>query len=267
MDIAKSEEKVKQANGESMLASVEIILRTSPALQDLEANCRLITKFLGPPPNMSLRDGCVRGSIKLLEWIWDSSCASVEDRVPRWTLTNYLRSEPYYYSYQFSMALSEAAGQGNLDIVKWLFRHFSSCKAHDSVAYTAAKNGHLHVLQFLWAYTDKATTGETPPSKKRKVVECGSGACAEGASDNHMIGSTHSVDWNYSCIVVAAEHGHFDIVRWLYEATPMNMYAGMYDRAIRHILRVGNDELVQLLLPPGRCVLDYAEGCPRPEVI
>lgn len=57
-------------------------------------------------------------------------------------------------------------------------------------------------------------------------------------------------------------------MRWLYQNTPhYDKYDSSYGETIQHALHGGEDELVELLLPPGRCVLDYADDCPRVDVI
>lgn len=68
-------------------------------------------------------------------------------------------------------------------------------------------------------------------------------------------------------MLVAVTNGHFHVVRWLCETIPHDKFGSNYDRAIQLALGAGDDELVQLLLPPGRCVLDYAANCPRVDVI
>ncbi|EGZ05549.1 hypothetical protein PHYSODRAFT_533826 [Phytophthora sojae] len=242
-----------------MLVSIDAVLRCKPALRDLEA---VIAKFLGPPPNMSLSDACHEGSIKLLDWIWNCSCTSVDDRATQWSLTNYLRSEPRYYSLQFSKSIATAANQGNLEMVKWLFAHFSDCGAPAGAAYNAAMWGHLHVLEFLWAHSDV----NMPLYKKQKVIDGGSEIGGQYAAEYEE--TNNCVEWDNDYIIwAAAQCDRFDIVRWLYHNTPVNMREWPYDLTIEHILSTGDDELVQLLLPPGRCVLDYAKRCPRVDVI
>ncbi|KAK1930022.1 hypothetical protein P3T76_014519 [Phytophthora citrophthora] len=42
-----------------------------------------------------------------------------------------------------------AAGRGDLEIIKWLFTHFSDCEVPLEAVKAAASNGHLSVLQYL----------------------------------------------------------------------------------------------------------------------
>ncbi|KAE8881042.1 hypothetical protein PF005_g21377 [Phytophthora fragariae] len=119
-------------------------------------------------------------------------------------------------------------------------------------------HGHLHVLEFLWSYTEEATSGDIPSYKKQKVA----------AVNSCYANARNIVYWDDDIILATAKHGHFDVVRWLYKNTPLDMYGSRrYGLMIKHILRAGDDELVQLLLRPGRCVLDYAGNCPRVEMI
>jgi len=112
-----------------MFASLDVTLRRFPALESYEHTTRAISRFLGVPPNLLLSEACEHGSIATLEWIWAASCTTVEGRTPGWSLTNYLRSDPHYYRWQFAKSLYAAAERGDLEIVEWLFAHFSGCEA------------------------------------------------------------------------------------------------------------------------------------------
>ncbi|KAG6946529.1 hypothetical protein JG687_00016640, partial [Phytophthora cactorum] len=70
-------------------------------------------------------------------------------------------------------------------------------------------------------------------------------------------------------VLLAAEQGHFEVVCWLCEHTveEEEKYDETYDEVMKHVLKFGDDDLTKFLLPPGRCVLDYAKNCPRVEVI
>lgn len=158
---------------------------------------------------------------------------------------------------QFSKSIATAANQGNLEMVKWLFAHFSDCGAPAGAAYNAAMWGHLHVLEFLWAHSDV----NMPLYKKQKVIDGGSEIGGQYAAEYEE--TNNCVEWDNDYIIwAAAQCDRFDIVRWLYHNTPVNMREWPYDLTIEHILSTGDDELVQLLLPPGRCVLDYAKKVP-----
>ncbi|KAG7378495.1 DNA excision repair protein ERCC-6 [Phytophthora pseudosyringae] len=75
--------------------------------------------------------------------------------------------------------------------------------------------------------------------------------------------------WGKSTVLFAARSGHYEMVRWLCENTleEEEKGQGTYDDIIEHALNIGDDDLVKFMLPPGKCVLDYAEDCPRVEVI
>ncbi|KAG7386575.1 DNA excision repair protein ERCC-6 [Phytophthora pseudosyringae] len=247
-----------------MLSSIEVMLRSHAELRDVEAASWIISSFLGPPPNMSLREACSTGCVRLLEWMWASSCISVADRQPQWTLTNYMRSDPHYYRYQFSKSVEIAAARGDLVVLEWLFAHFSGCEVPTSVVDAAVRKGHLPAVQFLWFNSSESRVDETPIHKKRKIVD-GSGPILAEKLDRESPergGTDNDVRWGDRLVVFAAEHDHFEIVRWLCENTledkgddwdDMNG-----DQVIEYTLRFSDDDLVKPLLPPGRCVLDGA---------
>ncbi|ETL79021.1 hypothetical protein L917_20265 [Phytophthora nicotianae] len=251
-----------------MLPCIEVVLRSHARLKDAEFASWMVSSFLGPPPNMSLREACSTGCIRLLDWIWISSCTSVADRVPHWTLTNYLRSDRYYYHYQFTKSLEVAANRGDLEVVKWLVVHFSGCEAPASVVGAAVIKGHLSVVKYLWVHC-RYISAEC--NKKRKVVDDKGQVLAEKRSEELIKHNAagNRVCWGDRIVLLAAEHGHFEMVRWLCENTlgEEEKYYETYDKVMKHALRFGDDDLTKFLLPRGRCILDYAKKCPRLEVI
>jgi hypothetical protein len=126
--------------------------------------------------------------------------------------------------------------------------------------------------QFLWEHSDEVQHSDRQSFKKRKIVSDGGAALAESESGNpttrrHFASEVH---WDDIVILRAAEGGHFDIARWLCEHTE---YASaiwsdwFVERLVKCTLDGGADDLVQLFLPRGMCVLDYAEAWSRVEVI
>eukprot|EP00644_Phytophthora_capsici_P007140 jgi/Phyca11/112308/e_gw1.22.244.1 len=142
----------------------------------------LITRFLLPSPTMSLADAIQFNSLELLDWIWDASCTSVDARRSTWTLTNYLRSDPHYYRWQFAEAMKVAVQYGNFEVVKWLFAHFSWCVVPIAVVESAVSKGNLDILKFL--------------------------------RDNDA--DARSLDMRYA----VATGGHVDVLRWYIERFP-----------------------------------------------
>ncbi|KAE8880985.1 hypothetical protein PF005_g14608 [Phytophthora fragariae] len=91
------------------LPSVAFVLRhqaNADALLNLGVS---ICNFLGPSPNLTLQEACQSESIALLEWLWGLSCPSAAARSSRWTLCNFLRSDPHYRNYQLDHALKIAS--------------------------------------------------------------------------------------------------------------------------------------------------------------
>ncbi|KAE9018277.1 hypothetical protein PR003_g14053 [Phytophthora rubi] len=237
----------------SPLTAVDLVLRhqrDGDALQQLE---RTICSFLGPSPYLSLSQACALGSIELLQWIWDSSCTSPRTRQPRWSLHNFLRSDVHYYRYQFSNSMEVAACRDNLAMVEWLDTHFSGCEVPSGVPEAAARNGNLPILQFLLAH-DGASIGGHSDAKKKKQVETEDGgvkAQIQGREGNR-------VQWGRRVMSLALSSKHPDVVRWLHENMPDGKNERDREREIECALRNGDVELAKFLMPPGRCVLDYA---------
>lgn len=80
---------------------------------------------------------------------WEGSPTSTADRTPHWSLTNYLRSDPAYYQYQFYDSVRVAVKKGDLRVLEWLMGHFSGCQVSVSIVGAAAEEGRLDVLQLL----------------------------------------------------------------------------------------------------------------------
>ncbi|KAF4037437.1 hypothetical protein GN244_ATG10480 [Phytophthora infestans] len=200
---------------------------------------------------MTLEEACSTGRVRLLDWIWASSCTSEADRVAQWTLTNYLRSDPRYYRYQFSQSMDTAAGRGELEVVRWLFSHFSGCEAPVGVVGAAVKAGHLSVVQLLWTlFSEARHTGKECTSdcviiddKGRILDEKLYGEFFErGGSDN-------IVCWADRIVLLAAENGHCDMVRWLCENTveEQERRGDNYYQVMKHVLKLGSDDLFKIV--------------------
>ncbi|ETO62029.1 hypothetical protein F444_20026 [Phytophthora nicotianae P1976] len=206
-----------------VLQCVEVVLRHNDALQHTGG---IISSFLGPPPNLPLAEACSYGSIDLLDWIWESSCTSAEDRSSSWTLCNYLRSDTHYVQWQFAEALEVAGTRNDVTVVEWLLEHNNGSQISEYIVDAVVAKGHLDVLKIFLAYQ----------------IEAG------------------MVDWGYS-IVTAMENGHSEVVRWMHK----NIGGGVHvHNLIAMALDIGDMDLAQFLMPRGGCLLDYA--CPGKNV-
>ncbi|KAF1786158.1 hypothetical protein GQ600_10329 [Phytophthora cactorum] len=98
-----------------------------------------ISNYVGPTPTLSLHQACLMGSVQLLK------CR----QTPGWSPTHFLRSDPHYHRWEFICALTDAAGEGNSEEVKWLLAHFPACEAPSTVLDAAAMNGSC----CFWSHT------------------------------------------------------------------------------------------------------------------
>ncbi|GMF26408.1 unnamed protein product [Phytophthora fragariaefolia] len=222
------------------LQCVEVVLRQHPSTP-LDVG-PIISGFLGPPVNLSLAGACRFGSIQLLQWMWDIS--PVEARGSQWRVTNFLRSDVHYARYQFEEAMKVAAGRGDLAVVQWLCERFPDGDVSSEVVETAARAGHLAILTFLLTHDAGSDPGNKNGRVSHGVVHWGSLSCEE-----------------------AIRCGHADTARWLFKTTKHGMDGRQRGSAIKVALEYGDLGLAEMLLPRGRCILDYARLSPRPELI
>ncbi|EGZ22546.1 hypothetical protein PHYSODRAFT_330316 [Phytophthora sojae] len=151
-----------------------------------------------------------------------------------WALANFLRSDSHYNRYQFSKSVEVAATRNDLGTLKWLFAHFAGCQLPKEVAAAAATHGNVPMLQFLWENdAGRLDRGEST-SNNRQEMEASVGT-TEG-----LIYSGNVVDW-----------------RFVLTTAQMSLERDR-ENAIIRALQSGDEELAKVLIPSGRCVLDYA---------
>jgi len=225
------------------LRRVEILLRCKPDAGALQDVAPIISRFLGPPPTLSLAEACAIGSIQFLDWVWQTS---TDPGLSGWSLMKLVQSDTHYRQYQFVEAMKVAVVDGDLEILKWLMLHFPDSEVAVEVVELAAEKGKLAVLKVLLAQSQgiDAENGETSGSGASTVVRWGG----------------HSVEY-------AIRSGHVEVVRWLLESTDQRMNGPKRSFIVMRLLDKGEMELVKMLLPRGGCVLDYAQMCPRPGII
>ncbi|ETP40863.1 hypothetical protein F442_11859 [Phytophthora nicotianae P10297] len=234
------------------LASVAAVLqrqRHPGAFQDISTH---ISSFLGPPSCLSLSQACSFGSTKLLDWIWNSSCTSVASRLSTWSVHNYLRSDPHYNRDQFVESLIAAVNRKDLAVVQWVFSHFSGLEVPEDVADAATRAGSLPVLKFLLANV-VGHEGEYIRSKMKRKVGANDGEIT--AEEMESSKTRHLAHWDVGSMMrIAVQEGNPEVVRYLHENMPV------YDteQFIGSSLLGENDEVAQILMPKGKCLLDYA---------
>ncbi|KAF4039654.1 hypothetical protein GN244_ATG08178 [Phytophthora infestans] len=233
-----------------MLASVELVSRWYSLDERVGV---IIMEFIKFSPSLSLDIACTFDSTVFLDVIWARSNPplALVDNVS-WSINNHLRSDPCYYHYQLSKSLQVAAARGNLAVVKWLCCHFSGCTAPPSVVNIAAKNGHLQILQLLLSSCKSSrlqtSNGMDELCQEMSLCTC-STTCTRFAHSNR-------VHWGN-------EFDGCSIRR------SMKFNGNQRVRIIEHFLRIGDFELVDLLLPSdgSTCELDYDRLCPGPDLI
>ncbi|KAE8881044.1 hypothetical protein PF003_g34883 [Phytophthora fragariae] len=154
-----------------MLTSVALVCGRYPAVHALEQDTKAVSRFLGPSRSLSLSKACAFGSTELLDWIWESSCPTVDTQASRWSLCNYFRTDRHYYKWSFENSMKEAAGGGDLEVLEWLVAHFSDCQVPVSAVKEAAKAGQLSVLQFLWGSSSDGEGQDVRELEKRNATE------------------------------------------------------------------------------------------------
>lgn len=120
------------------------------------------------------------------------------------------------------------AAKGWLDTVQWLFAEFDSDpdvdlfdssdrKPHACIHAmdAAAFNGHLHVLEYLHSLQASIAANNRKRKRDDDAVEKSAPKCSENA------------------VLDAAEHGHLDVVRWLWLNVPDVKSAKVLDAAAR----------------------------------
>ncbi|EGZ05471.1 hypothetical protein PHYSODRAFT_533919 [Phytophthora sojae] len=229
----------------SPLLVVELVLRQQNEGVALDHLGRLIADYLGPDRNLPLSDACKLGSTTLLDWMWERSPVSTADRPSRWSLTNYLRSDPHYYQYQFRESMVAATKQGDLRVIQWLMERFSVCQVPVSVVEIAAKRGRLDILQFLLEHD----------------------AAQEGEEEKSGVPWGNVVHWGGDSMERAALVKRFDIVRFIYENTPGGAHSYALGTTIRLALDAGEMALAEELLPAGGNILDYGKFSSSPVVL
>ncbi|ETK73610.1 hypothetical protein F441_19902 [Phytophthora nicotianae CJ01A1] len=247
------------------LVSVRLVLHEQANSHRLEHLGSVISSFLGPSPTLSLSYACRFNSLQLLNWIWASSCTSPDTRAPNWTLNNYLRSERQYYLWQFRKSAEVAAECGNVDMMKWLFGHFSNCFVPVGVVEAAAKKGHLPILKFLL----ENDAGRHYPHSHMPMVVTGGIVPHQSVpeiSDEEQ-GEGIVVHWGGRSMLHSIEQKHVEIAKWLCQNSPHKMDNDEIRWAVEYSLRVPDMELARFFLPQGRSIVEFSHDDPDPEVV
>jgi hypothetical protein len=135
----------------SPLTAPTLVLKSYPAVVALDHVATMISAFLDASATVALAHACSFGSIRLLDRLWANSDPEL-DKGTSWSLRQYLRADIHYYGFQFTKSLLAATTRGDVEVVQWLLKHFSSCTAGVEVVEEAARQGRLEILEFFLAH-------------------------------------------------------------------------------------------------------------------
>ncbi|GMF09130.1 unnamed protein product [Phytophthora lilii] len=184
----------------------------------------------------------------------------MEERIPLWSVTNYLQSDRSFNRWQFSKSLCVAAGRGDLVVVEWLLAHFSDCyDIPEEAVQEAAEGGHLYVLRILW---------ENRPGAQGYGISHRNNRAQLG---DHVVETWCTVGNPYAmhCLDAKVEHDCYDekyhslghrgakirstyAQRWgISQCLNDEIHFGLADQevAIKHALNTGKFSIVKRLLP------------------
>ncbi|KAF1795812.1 Ankyrin repeat-containing domain [Phytophthora cactorum] len=182
------------------LLIVELLFRAK-SMTDLPHVIKLVSLFLDSSVELPLHKACQRGSIDLLERIWDSSDVFSNGTTSNryWSLRRYICTDHHYRQYQFTLSMMDAVRLKKLEMVEWLTDRFQ---------------------------------GYTVGTQSANEASC---RCKRTAGRVGMVlleGAQSYVNVNAGVVVMAAEKGHLNIVQWLIDRNTNSKYpTGGYGHA------------------------------------
>ena len=169
------------------------------------------------------RDGCssaafgwaaLNGDMTMLEFLhknYPKQCLN-SDPIPFAALHGHFSAVLWLYKNGYSngtlyRALACAEGAGHLEIVKW----FNSINCKSYSLDNAAKNGHIHVMKWLF---DEI---KIEPTDRTMFIAADNGHFEIVKWLNEYLENYISSEYKQKAMEYAAKNGHLNIVKWLYE--------------------------------------------------
>ncbi|KAL3664185.1 hypothetical protein V7S43_010514 [Phytophthora oleae] len=219
-------------SNEPPLTCAVVVLRCGPS-GSLPHVVSYVSKFLDYSVEVPLARACAFGSLRLLRRIWNISqefAMSNDGDSVCWSPLQFLQNDRHYHHVQFSQGVVEGVRRRDLQIVRWLFDHFSGCMVSVQAVETAASNGEQRFLQFFF-------------DREFHFQEI---------QETAGINDSNQVQWGGADLAVAMENGHVDTVRWLFDNK--GSVERDWGRFMTAVVRKGDIVLLQWLLARG-----YAE--------
>ncbi|KAF4135599.1 Ankyrin repeats domain-containing protein [Phytophthora infestans] len=132
-------------NSTLLFTSVAVICRSYPSIGALSHITQSIDAYLDPSTTWTIPDACRFGSVRLL------------DRLAARTATN--ADKEGNLEREFQLSVMTAMQVGYVEVVQWLIRRYPEGQVPSKAVAEAAKNGHLLVLQWLFTHHDHVYWG------------------------------------------------------------------------------------------------------------
>ncbi|KAG3027418.1 hypothetical protein PC121_g17770 [Phytophthora cactorum] len=212
-----------------LLTGVAVVCRSCPSIGALTHVVLSLDAYLDPSTTWSIPDACRFGSVRLLDRIAARIKATEDDS-----------SEGRKSQREFQIGVTTAMQLGFVGVVQWLIRRYPEGRVPSNDVAEAAKNGHLLVLEWLFNHHDHVYWGgdemycavannhlevakflhefTAPPPDDMFLID---EAARHG--DLEMMRWLHSErgdQLTYEGVMKAVDHGYLDALKWMKDTFP-----------------------------------------------